>query len=831
MRMKPPGLRVWIVFSLLGASTIAGMACARNCSPKSPGSTEKRGEKPTACRSIGCGRSRTAGIALFSAGHRAATIDLEGRARIWDAAGQKRISFQATAFPSCIEYSRVGPWVAVARSESPSESPSMGFGGRGVKASQAYDVGLVRFLAVGNRILMKPTGNNSPIESGMGRQDGCLHYQPSAASVAFDSTGSRLAMGAASGEVIVWNLTAEGGMTALSPQPSSWVSSLAFGQDDVLAVVTQAAEHVSLPGLNGPGKRFLGAISVWDLSRKAPLWAHGLEYPTWVGFRPGTQNLATASLKGKSIVITLWNRRGAMQRTYHTDSLDWFAWSHDGALLALGLEGNIEVIPVGTGSPRGVMLDTFASAVAFQPHGGLLAAGDHHGRISLWDIASAEPIRIVLDPSRVIRGLAFNPDGTVLFSAAGRTVRMWDPKTGERLATLEADAIVNAIAVSPDGRLVAAAREDGVVDLWAVPTGEKVATLAPKCPGGMVLGNHGEGRSGSQIPPAHAARNGEPAPGALAARLAEMPSESAPRPGLPGAAPPHEPPSCFTPTLPGRRLAFAKTSGESSVRLCVENWPPSTGPTAPEFPTCFIVDIGRGVYRPDPLMPREALWKFERAHGPSVSFEGLEAKVCREKDCQKLRVTEIPKSDRHEVVVDDAAKLLAVMAEFGDERKRGAVVVYDVKSGRRLGRFSTQVGGASLGFLGGALLVNGRSRAGRREPSVLFEPLTGKPIATVGGDEGLDVSELNPAQMDGDVWAFSQPESGALVFQDVRSGRVVKRVLMPSWYEEGETDNGVQLVHAGDGIAVLPTGRAAGDVIVVDREGKTSAHYRMPVCR
>jgi WD40 repeat protein len=146
------------------------------------------------------------------------------------------------------------------------------------------------------------------------------------------------------------------------------------------------------------------------------------------------------------------------------------------------------------------------SYVAYNPDGTLLAVAAK--TVKLYDAATGE-IRHTLDGTSGTRSLAFTPDGTLL-AAAGYGLTLWDVATGALVTQLEFDNSglghclgeeiaqewvpcppsydVLSVAVGPDGTLLAAADAVGRVGLWALPSGERVATIGGYNYGGSQRG-------------------------------------------------------------------------------------------------------------------------------------------------------------------------------------------------------------------------------------------------------------------------------------------------------------------------------------------------------
>ena len=65
-------------------------------------------------------------------------------------------------------------------------------------------------------------------------------------------------------------------------------------------------------------------------------------------------------------------------------------------------------------------------AVAFSPHGTLLASAGYDETVQLWEVATGAKMRTLTGYVGDVTDVAFSPDGTLLASAgADATVRLW----------------------------------------------------------------------------------------------------------------------------------------------------------------------------------------------------------------------------------------------------------------------------------------------------------------------------------------------------------------------------------------------------------------------
>ncbi|KIJ62150.1 hypothetical protein HYDPIDRAFT_30699 [Hydnomerulius pinastri MD-312] len=168
-------------------------------------------------------------------------------------------------------------------------------------------------------------------------------------------------------------------------------------------------------------------------------------------------------------------------------------FSADGKFLATGCNRTAQIYDTKTGAKTCVLADETAGkagdlyirSVCFSPDGKYLATGAEDKQIRIWDIAKKR-IRNVFDGhQQEIYSLDFSLDGRLIVSGSGdKTARIWDMVEGTSKVltindpdSMDSDAGVTSVAISPNGQLVAAGSLDTVVRIWDVASGMLIERL------------------------------------------------------------------------------------------------------------------------------------------------------------------------------------------------------------------------------------------------------------------------------------------------------------------------------------------------------------------
>ncbi|HMO65156.1 MAG TPA: WD40 repeat domain-containing protein, partial [Verrucomicrobiota bacterium] len=110
----------------------------------------------------------------------------------------------------------------------------------------------------------------------------------------------------------------------------------------------------------------------------------------------------------------------------------------------------------------------------------LIAADSPDGAVRLWDTTTWQTRGWLRGHRAGVGALALSPDGRLLASASGTTILLWD-LAGGALAedpVLQGNSgAIGALAFSPDGRTLAAGSFDGPISLWSVPGRQEIGSL------------------------------------------------------------------------------------------------------------------------------------------------------------------------------------------------------------------------------------------------------------------------------------------------------------------------------------------------------------------
>ena len=246
----------------------------------------------------------------------------------------------------------------------------------------------------------------------------------------------------------------------------------------------------------------------------------GMEHDEWaleVLFSPDGQQVVSSGLDGR---IRIWNwKSGELLRELVSDktqSMLATAMSPDGRFLASGGDNGLLLVwNLAIGAvQREFQADTkLVNAVAFSPDGQYVAAGGSDGKVRVWNLDEEDRVAELSPDAGRIVSLAFLPDQEHLVVGALKDdkvslngeIGVWRWGSGEKVHRFQGPPAVRGLAISPDGRLLAASSfqrtvslhvtvvegqraegemrlvgeldEAGAVTLWNLDSGDIVAEL------------------------------------------------------------------------------------------------------------------------------------------------------------------------------------------------------------------------------------------------------------------------------------------------------------------------------------------------------------------
>ena len=197
---------------------------------------------------------------------------------------------------------------------------------------------------------------------------------------------------------------------------------------------------------------------------------------------PSLDAVSSGDVKVARYRLVRWNLANPdsapVQVTYEPDDVSRdpypggdIAFSPDGRLIAVPLSnGKIDLRDSRTVDLVGTLdgRHGFATAVAFNQDGTILASGGSDRNLRLWDVSSRKEIGGALSGhGGAIRGVSFLPDSDTLASASDYDVslRLWDVSAQRFLAAVRTPTSSNGLAMQPDTGLIAIAGVDSQINI------------------------------------------------------------------------------------------------------------------------------------------------------------------------------------------------------------------------------------------------------------------------------------------------------------------------------------------------------------------------------
>lgn len=168
----------------------------------------------------------------------------------------------------------------------------------------------------------------------------------------------------------------------------------------------------------------------------------------------------------------------------HSDTVYGVAFNPDATMIAsCGADKFVKVHEV----PSGKFVKSFEGHthhvldVGWKADGKLLASAGADNAIKVWDFEKGEQSRTMNGHQKQITRLVFVGTTPQIVTCSGdQTVRMWNIENGGTVRQFgSVNDFLYAVGVSPDGALVAAGGEEGIVRLYNGTNGQKLKDLLP----------------------------------------------------------------------------------------------------------------------------------------------------------------------------------------------------------------------------------------------------------------------------------------------------------------------------------------------------------------
>jgi len=132
--------------------------------------------------------------------------------------------------------------------------------------------------------------------------------------------------------------------------------------------------------------------------------------------------------------------------------------------------------------------DAVVQFTAVSPRGDFIAGACEDGRVRLWSYPSGALQQALDLKDEHVSGLWFSGDGSLLVAGGSRGgIRVWSLPAAKLITEFSVGARINALAISPDRKLIAVAPPEKPGQLWDLTTGRIISELAAKFAGSLAL--------------------------------------------------------------------------------------------------------------------------------------------------------------------------------------------------------------------------------------------------------------------------------------------------------------------------------------------------------
>lgn len=296
--------------------------------------------------------------------------------------------------------------------------------------------------------------------------------------IAISGDGNTVLSGSFDTAAIRWSLKTESAEQVLRFHSDS-VNAVAFLKDGRMATAgADARIAIWTPGRQQPDQVFDG--------HRAPIVS--------LAVSPNGASLASASWDR---TIRVWSLADGVQQVLegHAQNVNGVAFAPDGqSLVSVGYDFALRIWPAVGGAPDIVTLASALNTVAVAPDGEI-ATGGADGKLRFLTSRGKEIGEVQVGPTPIV-ALAISPDGALIAAAViGGAVAIVDRKARAVARTLVGSGLpVWSVAFLPDSTTLLTGGGDGLIRRWNARTGDSVGSSLQGKPGDPLAtykGDHG----------------------------------------------------------------------------------------------------------------------------------------------------------------------------------------------------------------------------------------------------------------------------------------------------------------------------------------------------